>query len=249
MSTVPPGIVTIESAARHLDISARHLNALAAQTPIQDIETIALGRALGTYRLIPQLGVVLLRQLCVPQPWYLTLWLEAVRDLLTSSAWQHAIEQLRALAAAQDRPQTTWRQLRSTRQAHDLPRGRAAVEAMLLSSALGPATQALHEACMSVLAQKDLANLVQIEDIAVDRLEDADSAVILVGATERAYLLPRHLLRRAGLDCEKASGSLIVTHTSAGITLDVWPSLSPRESAAWWLDPDALRDHMVEVGA
>jgi len=72
--------------------------------------------------------------------------------------------------------------------------------------------------------------------------------VILVGASERAYLLPRHLLRREGLEREKASGILIVTHTSAGITLDSWPSIRTHESSEWWQDPEALRRHMVEVG-
>jgi hypothetical protein len=101
---------------------------------------------------------------------------------------------------------------------------------------------------MLVLTRKDLADLVQIENIVVDRLEDEESAVVLVGATERAYLLPRHLLQREGLEREKASGILIVTHTSEGITLDVWPSVSAPEPSEWWQDPEALRRHMVEVG-
>src|SRR5581483_9012897 len=83
-------MVTMESVARHLHISARRLNVLATQTPLQDIETVALGRSLGTYRLVPQLGVALLRQTLARSPHHLCAWHDALLDVLSSESWREA---------------------------------------------------------------------------------------------------------------------------------------------------------------
>ena len=57
MEGVPPGLATLESTAHHLHVSARRLQALTAQTPLRQVAPVSLGRALGTYRLVPQLGI------------------------------------------------------------------------------------------------------------------------------------------------------------------------------------------------
>lgn len=232
MQLVPPGMVTMESAARHLHISTRRLNALAAQTPLHDIATVALGRSLGTYRLVPQLGVVLLRQALARSPHHLCAWQDALLDVLSSQAWQGA---------------TTYLSGRNRMEWYG-GSGHAVLEAMLVSMASQSVMDALHQTSLSAIDRHGLGDLIQIEGMVVDRMEDDDDAVILVGATQRAYLLPRELLRVAGLEREKAWGVLVATHTSEGISLDVWPAVGTSASTAWQPDHELLAQR-VEVGA
>ena len=101
---------------------------------------------------------------------------------------------------------------------------------------------------LALLEQYDLRDQVQIEDLLVDRIEDEDDAVVLVGNAQRAYALPRPLLRTAGLEWEGARGVLVATRTGVGVHLDVWPAVGEGDTAAW--EPDAaLFDLRVEVGA
>lgn len=86
---IPPGMATMESAARHLEISPRRLNALAEQTPLQHIAPVALGRSLGTYRLIPLLGILVLRQLLPATPWHLAAWRAALDTACRAAILPH----------------------------------------------------------------------------------------------------------------------------------------------------------------
>ena len=52
MQDIPPGLVTLESTAHHLHVSARRLQALTAQTPLRQVAPVSLGRALGMSVLI-----------------------------------------------------------------------------------------------------------------------------------------------------------------------------------------------------
>ena len=42
MQDIPPGLVTLESTAHHLHVSARRLHALTAQTPLRQIAPVSL---------------------------------------------------------------------------------------------------------------------------------------------------------------------------------------------------------------
>ncbi len=109
-----------------------------------------------------------------------------------------------------------------------------------MSSALQPTMAALHHETMTVVDRHDLDALMQVEGMIVDRLEDENDTVILVGEAERAYLLPRTLLRIAGMDYEKARGILIATRTETGIEIDVWPAVGTAIDVAWQPDPELL---------
>ena len=230
MQLIPPGMVTTESVARHLHISSRRLNALAAQTPLKDIGTVALGRSLGTYRLVPQLGVSLLRQALARSPHHLCAWQDALLDVLSSETWRGA---------------TTYLTSQSRLDWHGS--GHAAIEALLVSAASRPVMEGLHQTSLNLIDRHGLQDLIQIEGMVVDRLVD-DDAVVLVGTAQRAFLLPRALLRVAGLEREKAWGILAATHTSEGIDLDVWPAVGASDSMAWQPDPELLAQR-VDVGA
>lgn len=232
MHLIPPGMATMESVARHLHTSSRRLNALAERTPLKGIETVALGRALGTYRLVPQLGVALLRQARARSPHHLCAWQDALLDVLSSQTWR------RAMAYLSDQNRMEW---------HG-GSGHAALEAMLVSAAARSVMEALHQTSLSAIDRHGLRDLMQIEGMVVDRIADEDDAVVLVGTAQRAYLLPRALLRVAGLEREKAWGVLAAIHTSEGIDLDVWPAVGASDSTAWQPDPELLAQR-VEVGA
>src|SRR5436305_7865863 len=209
MYLVPPGLATLESTAHHLHVSARRLQALTAQTPLRRVAPVSLGRALGTYRLIPQLGIAVLRQVNARASYHLPSWQAALVDLLASDTWLEATAHLS----------------RGRRTRGDVRGGRATVESMLVSPMLRPIMEALHRECMAALDRHGLTDHMQVEAMIVDRLEDDDDAVILVGADQRAYLLPRALLRVVWLDREKAWGVLLATQTSTGIERDVWPAV------------------------
>jgi hypothetical protein len=229
---IPPGLITLESTAHHLHVSARRLQALTAQTSLRRVAPVSLGRSLGTYRLIPQLGIAVLRQVNAGTSYHLQAWQAALADLLASDTWLEATAQL-----SRRRP------VRG-----DARGGSAAVERILLSSALCPLMEALHRESMAALDRHGLAEHMQVEAMIVDRLEDDDDAVILVGAEQRAYLLPRVLLRVARLDREKAWGVLLATQTSAGIEVDVWPAAGEGEGTEWYPDL-ALLVQRVDVSA
>jgi hypothetical protein len=222
----------MERAARHLEVGPRRLHALSMHTPLQHIKPVALGRSLGTYRLIPLLGVVVLQQHLAAKPWHLAAWHATLETVLASDAWRQAIDQLREEAWAQ----------------HGSSGGSTAVEALLRAPGLCAAMEALQHELVAALHAQGLEDLIQLEEMVVDRLEDEEDAVVLVGPEERAYMLPRTRLRAVGLDHEKSAGVLLATHTGDGIRIDVWPAMRANESAEWRPDPDLLR-HRIEVGA
>ncbi len=231
MIIVPPGMATLESTARHLRVSAQRLRALTAETPLRQLAPVPLGRSLGTYRLIPQLGIAVLRQMRGDLPYHLHAWQAALADVLDSSTWRQATAHLTAINWADQGAKG----------------GQTAVEEMLVSPALRATMEALQQESAAALDRHGLQEQMQTEKMIVDRLEDNDDAVILVGAEQRAYALPRSLLRLAGLDREKVWGVLIATQTSTGVDLDVWPAAGLSESATWRPDPDLLA-HRIDVG-
>ncbi len=230
---VPPGVATMESTAHHLQVSARRLQDAVRKTPLEQIKPISLGRSRGTYRLIPQLGIALLRQVLSVYPFRLALWEKAVCEVLGSSAWRQTTKQIIASGRMQWPPQG----------------GSGVLEAMLTSPALGSLMEALQQESTAALMRHGLSDFLQLEDFMVDRLEDEEFAVALIGSkSRRAYLLPRAQLQLVGLDREKARGVLMATRTSRGIDLDVWPAIAPDGSEEWQVDPDLLK-YQVEVGA
>jgi hypothetical protein len=90
--------------------------------------------------------------------------------------------------------------------------------------------------------------MVQIEAMVVDRLENDEEAVVLVGPEERAFVLARSLLRIAGLDFEKARGILVATHSGESVVIEVWPAVEGSDATVWQPDSNLLR-HRAEVGA
>jgi hypothetical protein len=74
----------------------------------------------------------------------------------------------------------------------------------------------------------------------VDRLDEEDDAVILLGSAEHAYLLPRALLLQAGIDREAARGVLSATRTGASIEIDAWPCAGAADRPVWQPDPALL---------
>jgi hypothetical protein len=227
MDRVPPGVTTMEIAARHLRVGQRRLHQLAVLTRLTAVAPVHLGRALGSYRLIPHLSVPVLRQALSPEPRRLAAWQEALQDILASKAWAQALNAIAHQPTGPTRPaQTT-------------------VDDLLLSPALLARMDDLYREGEAALTRHGLTDLIEVQSFVVDRLEDAEEAVILVGPTQRSYLLPRWLLRVAGLEREKVWGILMATRTGTGIDLDVWPALG---DDTWAPDAElfALR---TDVGA
>lgn len=169
------------------------------------------------------MGIPLLRQALSPAPCRLAAWQGAVDDVLASEAWA------RTLAAIARKPSRE--------------RGAAAgaaVDTLLLSPSLRNTMGNLHHESAQALARHGLDDLIQIQGFVVDRLEDDDDAVILLGPAQRSYLLSRFLLRVAGLDREKVWGILVATRTGTGIDLDVWPAVGEDTSGAWTPDAELL---------
>jgi hypothetical protein len=221
---VPPGIVTLETVGLHVHLQGRRFRALLARTPVGTTDSVSLGRAAGTYRIVPQLGVLLLRQLCSTIPLRLGAWEEALREFLVSAAWRDGTH---ALA-------------REYRVQRASPSGQKVVETVLRLPSLRSTMVALHTESLAALDRHDLADQVQIEEFVVDRLEDEDEAVVLVGDRQRAFMMPTQLLRIAGLEREKARGILVATRTGAGVDLDVWPAAGMLDGAVWQPDPRLL---------
>lgn len=231
MPLILPGLATLETTADHLRVPERRLRALIRATPLARIAPVALGRARGSYRLLPQLGLAALRQALSPVPRRLPDWEAALAALLASEPWRTALARV-----IDDSGVPSERG------------GRAPMERVLLSRTLQPAMAALHRESLMLLDRYDLRDQVQIEDLLVDRIEDEDDAVILIGDAQRAYAVPRPLLRMAGLEREGARGILIATRTGVGVDLDVWPAVGEGDATAWAPDP-ALLDLRVDVGA
>jgi len=228
---VPRAIETMQGAAHRLHISMRRLHALIEDTPLANTPTTPLGRSIGTYRLWPYMGVALLRQCLAPEPWYAREWYAAIEDVLTSTAWLQAT---RSVA-----------HVRISREARG-QEARQRVDAALMSVTLRSAMEDLHHESWRVLNRRGLAEMVEIDTMIVDRIDDENHAVILLGAEQQPYALPTAVLKAANLDREKARGFLMATYTSDGIVLDAWPMIGATEE--WRPDPDLLR-HIVEVGA
>ncbi len=71
MRAIPPGLTTQEGAARRLAMTPRQFRGYAERTPLARQRPVALGRGRGTYRFIPQVGVIVLRQIRARTPWRL----------------------------------------------------------------------------------------------------------------------------------------------------------------------------------
>lgn len=229
---VPPGLITAATVARHLGVRGRQFRKLAARTALSSAEPVALGRAMGSFRHVPQLGVMVLRQIRSEAPHRLASWQGALADVLQSASWRRATLALRS-------------DVRNER-----PPGSAAshVEESLLSPSLGEAMRSLHEQSLATIETHGLGSQVQIEPCIVDRLEDEGEAVVLVGSAGRAFSLSTALLRTANLEREKARGILVATRTGAGVELDVWPAVGEDEPVTWVPDSELL-DLRGEAGA
>lgn len=228
---VPRAIETMQGTAHRLHVSMRRLRALVEDTPLASAQTVPLGRSIGTYRLWPSIGVALLRQFLTPTPWYVREWCAAVEDVLASPAWLQAT---RSVA-----------QVRIDRDVRG-QEARQRVDAALASATLRLAMENLHHESLHVLDRRGLGAMVEIDTMIVDRIDDENNAVILLGEGQQPYVLPTAVLKAANLDREKAHGFLMATYTSDGIALDAWPAIGATRE--WRADPDLLR-HIVEVGA
>jgi len=78
-----------------------------------------------------------------------------------------------------------------------------------------------------------------VEDIIVDRLEDDDDAVVLIGRAQRPFLLSRVRLVDAGITREKQHGVLLLARTGDGVVYDV-RATDEAASPDWRPDPDLL---------
>jgi len=92
---------------------------------------------------------------------------------------------------------------------------------------------------MAAIERHGLASCVQVEDIIVDRFEDDDDAVVLIGASQRPFLLPRARLVEAGITREKQRGVLLLARTGDGVVYDVWAT-SEDDGVNWRPDPALL---------
>jgi hypothetical protein len=228
MHVIPPAAMTMDSVARHLQVGPRRAQALLTMSRLNELATLALGHSRGTYRLIPELGIALLRQFQTSAPLRVDLWRQAVHEVIASSSWRTLCATLREI---------DWRAAAG---------GGTGIETVLQSPALGPAMEDLHDANIAALQQYGLDGHLQVEVMQVDRLESAEEAVVLVGPRLRPYLLSRALLRVAVLDREKAWGVLVATRTATGVTIDVWPAVGITLEEAV-PDPD-LWVQRIEVG-
>ena len=218
---VPPGLITTSTTARHLRVHGRQLRKLTEQTALSTVAPVALGRAMGSFGFVPQVGVMALRQIRSGAPYRLTSWQAALEDILKSGAWQRAIQVVRSLGRIR----------------RVSARSTSFVEDLLLSPLLRDEMLALQEESLAALEEHELAGQFQIEPLIVDRIEDEDDAVVLVGSEGRAFSLPRALLQAANLERDKARGILVATQTGAGVDVDVWPSVGEDEPRRW--EPDA----------
>ncbi len=228
---VPQAIETMDGVARRLHISMRRLRDLVKDTPLATTRTVALGHAVGTYRLWPALSVALLRQFLAAEPWYTREWRAAIEEVLASPAWRQATRSVAHVPMRQKAGGQSARQR---------------VDAALTSHTLRSAMRDLYSEGLDILDRRGLGPLVDIDTMIVDRIGDENDAVILLGAAQELYMLPTAVLKAAGLDREKARGFLMATYTSEGVALDAWPMVGVPEE--WQPDPDLMR-HLVEVGA
>ena len=91
MGAIPPGMTTQEGAARRLAMTPRQFRSCAERTPLTRQRPVALGHGRGTYRFIPQVGVIVLRQARARTPWRLDAWLSTLDDVLRSDEWHAAV--------------------------------------------------------------------------------------------------------------------------------------------------------------
>src|SRR5579871_2826878 len=97
MHIIPPAAATMDSVARHLQVGPRRVQALMTMSRLNELATLALGHSRGTYRLIPELGIALLRQFQTPPPLHLDLWQQAVHEVAASSCWHTLYTTLREI--------------------------------------------------------------------------------------------------------------------------------------------------------
>ncbi len=222
MGTIPPGLTTQEGAARRLAMTPRQFRGYAERTPLARQRPVALGRGRGTYRFIPQIGVIVLRQVRARTPWRLDAWLLALDDILGSNEWRAAVQGV-ADQLAKGTPS----------------RASDVVERVALAATQRARMADLYERGMATIERYGLTPYIQVEDIIVDRFEDDDDAVVLIGRTQRPFLLPRARLVEASVTREKQRGVLFLTRTGDGVVYDIWAT-GEDDEANWRPDPDLL---------
>jgi len=220
----PVPLTTRELAASHLSVSERHMRALWSQTPLLTIGRIFLGQGRGSYYPVPVLGIALLRQLATATPYHIDRWTAALNDLLQSSSWRNACE-------AMTQSSTIW---------PSSSRGRFGFEELVQTEALRPLMHSLYGEMVRGIVDRGVGELWDAQGMIVDRLETDEDAVVLVGEGLAARMLPRALLRLAGLDYEKARGVLTATQTTMGVAFDVFAALDAPSPSTWRPDPDLV---------
>lgn len=220
MGAIPPGMTTQEGAARRLAMTPRQLRGYAQRTALARQRPIALGRGRGAYRFIPQVGVAVLRQARAHLPWHLDAWLATLDDVLRSDEWHAAVQGVVDQLSAGLGPRI----------------GDVAERASLTATQRARMVD-LHERSMVAIERHGLTPCIQVEDIIVDRLEDDEDAVVLVGRAQRPFLLPRVRLVDAGITREKQHGVLLLARTGDGVVYDVWAT-DEVDSTDWRPDPD-----------
>ena len=215
MEVIVPGVVTWEAISRRLQLDRRDLARLLSQSIFGQLQPAAFGRGLGTYRLFPLLAVPLLRQMRARTPRRLDAWQDAIRGLLASATWQSTLDALR----------------KAPRHSDDN------IDRLLLSSDLLEPMAQLQAEMALVLDLHGLTEEFQLAPLIVDRIDEEEDAVVLVGQNQVAYLLPRSLLTLAGIAQEQARGTLTATRTGAAVEIDAWPRAGAAHAPTWQPDP------------
>jgi len=164
--------------------------------------------------------VLTLRQARAHLPWHLDAWLATLDDILRSDEWHASVQGVVDQLSARTGPRV----------------GDVAERAALAATQRARMAD-LHERSMAAIERHDLTLCIQVEDIIVDRFEDDDDAVVLVGRAQRPFLLPRARLVDAGITREKQRGVLLLTRTGDGVVYDVWAT-DDGDGANWQPDPD-----------
>lgn len=226
-SPLPCGVQTIEDAARRVRLSPRHLQRIVKATVLATAPTVALGQARGSYRCWPMLGLPYIYQLLSASMFLRAQWEIALHDALEAPAWRETLAQLRDTA----------------RQRHE-ESGSGRIAALLRQPQFRPLMERLWGETQTILEAHGLEGEIDIDHVIVDRIEDDDFAVILLGDTQDGWRIPTEILRRGGIAYEKAHGLLMATRTAHGVIYDAWPALD--DSAVWQPDPRVL-SQIVDV--
>ncbi len=218
-------------------MTPRQFRGYLERTPLARQHPIALGRGRGAYRFIPQVGVIVLRQARAHTPWRLDSWFVTLDDILRSDEWHAAVRGVADQLATGMRSRggdVVERAALSAPQRARMsdPHERPAISPGPLSRQRPQRARMsdLHERSMAAIERHGLAPCVQVEDIIVDRFEDDDDAVVLVGRAQRPFLMPRSRLVEAGVTREK--GRLLIQDGPVPASLALEPGVDPRIFAA-----------------